>query len=72
MEVSKNWDVIKASLVHDPTDLIEPPPWERGVYKYHGPGNVERQEEMRNKFLVLLEDGVIQNIKVYTTKLKVL
>jgi len=49
MEVSKNWDVIKASLVHDPTDLIEPPPWERGVYKYHGPGNVERQEEIEKQ-----------------------
>lgn len=40
-KVSKDWSVVKLQRLLDPTDLVESPPWERGMFKYRSPGDVE-------------------------------
>ena len=43
--MNNNWNVIKLGKVLDVENLIESPPWERGVFTYWNNGNVEYREQ---------------------------
>jgi len=45
MAIQKDWSVVKLQMLADPSEYIEEPPWERGIFYYENPGAVRYTED---------------------------